>query len=383
MKIPYTTDAAYLHYYKSAASGNYDSGFLKDRIRTVGVASATAAVGAVRCLGRIISVITELAKVAIYALASLITLGRTGENTKRLQDHCRLFVLNSAALLAQPLQLAAHTIAIAVGVIHPKTAYHLMQASSTPLTLITSQEKQIWHNYKTPEIYEKLSNILKTKIMSLFSNAHWAVEMAITTLVYEFPHALASGVAAPLGFMEPFRIFNANPVSLTDEQKKLIPILLLNGNYSHQATFLPLLHAFDQSGNKRPIYTINIPPNSVCDTDRVKEKVKSIKELYNKTDDTAFRIDMLGHSMGSGIIQVLSGQKTDFKINRIVTVGAPLSFASKEAFTQAFDVTGKKDLLVWTTSRLDEKHSKEIDTGHLGLLFHPESLQTMQDFLNE
>lgn len=380
MKVGYTTDAAYVHFYKCAARGDYDSNFFTDRVRVVTVATGTAAAGFVRTLGRVVNALCELAKIVFYSLASIVTLADR-EQTKRLQDHCNLFLLNGTTLALQPLQFAIHSVAIAVGIIHPKTGYRLMQAASKPLAFIAAKEKQIWQQYKIPTVYINLVHTLQNNISRLFKDAHWAVKMAMLTLVHEFPHALDSGLVAPLAFIEPFRLFNANPTSITEEQKQLIPILLLNGNYSHQATFLPLLYALKQSKNRRPVYTINVPPNSLCKTDYIKEKIEWIKKQYNKTEDTDFAIDMLGHSMGSGIIQVLSGEAKAFKINRAVTVGTPLSFAQKEAFTQVFDITGKNDLLAWTKSYLDEEHRKELDTGHLGLLFHQESLQAMKDFL--
>lgn len=382
MRIPYTTDAAYRNFYKCAAKGDYDSHFCGDRARVTTVAGATAVVGAVRSLGRVVNTINELVKIVFYSLASICSLA-SHEHTKRLKDHCKLFALNAAALLAQPLQFAIHTIAIVIGIIHPKTAYHLMHAASWPITMITTHEQQIWQQYNTPKLYTELLHGLKNTITHMLSDMSWDVQMAMKTVVHEFPEALNSGLTAPLGFIEPFRLFNANPTVLTEEQKQLTPILLLNGNYSHQATFLPLLHALEQSQNKRPVYTIHVPPNSLCDTDDIKDKVELIKKQYNKTEDESFAIDMLGHSMGSGIIQILASQQTAFKINKIVTVGTPIfSYAYRDAFNEAFDITGKSDLLVDRTSLLDKEHAKEIDTGHLGLLYHPDSLQAMQDFLN-
>ncbi len=377
MKIAYSTDQAYLSFYQSAAAGHYDTNFVADRLRVCSFAAGTSLFGVVRTGGRIINLIIEIAKVIFYSAASLVTLGKF-YNFERLKDHSALLALNIAALVAQPLQIAIHMTAIGVGLINPKIAYHMMQVGAAPLSLITGYENQIWNNYRTPEICDQISDAIKTKASVAFQNAPWVVEMIALTIINEFSDAFASALVAPLGFMEPFRIFKANPEFLTDEQKELIPILLLNGNYSHQGTFLPLLHALDQAGNTRAVYTINLPPNSLTNAPIV-EKVNDIKKQYGKQDDNSFKIDMIGHSMGSGCIQYLDSKQINFKVHRGITVGSP--FYYKDVCEKHFDITAKKDLLIRSKSTLEESFQKDIDTGHLGLLFNQESLLAMQEFL--
>lgn len=387
--MAYSVDCAYVDYFKCAAEGKYDSGILKDRLKVTAMASGTALAGGFRTVGRVINLVTEVAKVLFYALASAFTLGKFG-NANRLKDHCKLLVLNTAALVAQPLQVAMHTLAIAVGIANPKAANRLMQGASTPLAWITSQENKIKQQYNTPDIYTKFSNSIQGKMLNMFKNCSWAVEMAMTAIVTEFPEALESGLVAPLGFMNPFHLYGSNPQNLTDEQKSLTPILLLNGNFSHQATFLPLLRALQESGNKRPVYTINLPPNSSFDTDLITEKVASILKQYEADEDSPFEIDMIGHSMGSGLIQNFCQEKSEdshyasnVHVGRVITIGSPNSYPATQKVAKVVnDVIGKKDLLVPFKGSLEDENKQEIDTGHLGLLFHPESLQAIQDFLN-
>lgn len=385
--MAYSVDGAYVDYFKCAADRKYDSGILKDRLKVTAMASGTAVAGGFRTVGRVINLVTEVAKVLFYALASAFTLGKFG-NANRLKDHCKLLGLNTAALVAQPLQIAMHTLAIAVGIANPKAANRMMQGGSTPLAWITSQENKIWQQYNTPASYTKFSNSIQGKMLNMFKNCSWAVEMAMTAIVTEFPEALNTALVAPLGFMNPFHLYGSNPQNLTEEQKSLTPILLLNGNYSHQATFLPLLRALQESGNKRPVYTINLPPNSSGDTDLIIEKVASILKQYDNED--SLEIDMVGHSMGSGLIQEFCWEKnkdsnyaSNTLVGRVITIGSPNSYNSTQKVAKVInDVIGKKDLLAPFKGSLEDENKQEIDTGHLGLLFHPESLQAIQDFLN-
>lgn len=381
MKIPYTTDAAYLEYFKSAAEGNYDKSFFKDRARVVAFGAGTAVVGAFRTVGRAANLITEFTKVIFYAMAVLVTRANHG-NINRLKAHRYLLDIGAAALFAQPLQMLIHTLAIGVGIIYPKAAYRMMQAATIPLNFITAREKLIWNQYKTPEVCEKMLDSLKDKITRTFDNGSRMRELILTSVVHEFSFSLASALVAPFGYMDSFHLFGANPKVLTDEQKALTPILLLHGNYSHQATFLPLLQALDKSGNKRPVYTLKLRPNSVHDTAPLSAKIASIKEQYGKANDSSFKIDMVGHSMGSGCMQHLSKQNVDFKMQRGISIGGPFGpFNNDAAWDNMFDITGKKDKIVWGTSVLDEAHKEEIDSGHLELLFHPQTLKATQKFL--
>jgi hypothetical protein len=44
-------------------------------------------------------------------------------------------------------------------------------------------------------------------------------------------------------------------------------------------------------------------------------------------------------------------------------------------------LSGKRMFYVSAESDLEKEYHKEIDTGHVRLVVHPESLQTIQDFL--
>jgi hypothetical protein len=306
-------------------------------------------------------------------------------------------------LIAQPLQLAIHAVAIIISIITPTVAYRMMQAATIPLALITSHENKIWQEYKNPELYIKIANSLKTKLTNIFNKQSYAWMIARNTLLDEFSESLELALVAPLGLMRNFHLYGTNPTTLTDKQKALPPILLLHGNYSYPATFLPLLHALEKAGNERAVYTANLPANSCNEMsflglipdengnvgplnayglppdylpESLLKKVVDIKKIH------AQPLDMVGHSMGAGGMQQL------FDINfcgvdavgaRGITMGGPFDVTVRDKKIKAFDITGSRDS--GSRSRLDAAHSRIIDTGHCGLLFHPDSLQAVQDFL--
>lgn len=201
------------------------------------------------------------------------------------------------------------------------------------------------------------------------------------TILNEFSYALDSALVAPLGYMDQFHSFGANPKILTDEQKELIPILLLNGNYTHQGTFLPFLHALKSSNNQRPVYTINLPPNTI-EPSFIQSKIKTIKDQYEKANEGQLELDVIGHSMGSILIQNIANEERMIQIRRVITIGTPFfSQAKANNFREAFDIIGTKDCLELQKSVLEKKRQIKIETGHLGLLFHHKSLNTMIQLL--
>jgi len=246
------------------------------------------------------------------------------------------------------------------------------------------------------------------------------------TVITEFSPILKIALVTRLGLMERFSLFKANPTQLKEEEKQLRPLLLISGNYCHQGTFLPLLHLLHCNDNKRPIFTLNLAPNKV-EASAVLAKVEEIKSLYTKTDENDFTIDMVGHSMGSNVIQLFySSPPKTFAMGRVVTIGTPIypfhissfkeeiptvkkplgswlmqpfSFlfpwifkfeeqspnkieaSSSISIENTFDVIGTSDLLIPRKSCLPLQRTKEIHTGHFGLLSHPESLQAIHTFL--
>lgn len=379
--MAYSSDLAYTDYFKGAADGKYDTHPIKDRFKAAGIASLAFLAGGLRISGRLLQLIRQVFKMTCYLFASY----SNQDNRQRLKLHCKLFMLGFGALTIQTFQIAIHIVAIGVGLIFPKGGFRLLQIAHSPLSWITSQEKKIWQHYIVPRAFKKASDALKTKVGSLFNQCSQVIELSMKTIVNEFSASLDSGIAAPLGLMKRFHSFGANPKHLTTEQKKMTPILLLNGNYSHQATFLPFLHALKRAGNMRPVYTINLPSNTV-DASFIASKIDAIKGQYGMGEDDCLEIDMVGHSMGSDLIQDLCEFPEKLKnvqIGRAITIGTPffnLDAASQPK--QAFDVIAKHDCFVFHPSLLPKENQKVVDTGHLGLLFHHESLDTIINFLN-
>ena len=378
--MSYSVDLSYLDYFKNAAAGLHDESPINDRLRVTGFALGTVLVGGLRTVSRVVKLVIEVTKVIFYALASLFTLGHYG-NLDRLKDHCKLLTLNLAALIGQPLQIVIHSLACVLGIISPKIAYRTMQIGTTTLAWITSCENEIWQQYKTPKIYTKIIEPKTSQTTNALNQRPSVAQLAMKTILLEFSDILDSALVAPLGYMDQFHSFGANPKTLTSEQKTLIPILLLNGNYSQQGTFLPLLHALNLSNNKRPVYTINLPPNTIQPS-FIASKIQEIKNQYGRADDDHFKMDLLGHSMGACLIQEIcrSPNKTPIQIRWAVTVGMPFH-AQSDTPEESFDIIGTKDFLVPRESQLDKDRQIKIKTGHLGLLFHHKSLDAMTELL--
>lgn len=386
--MAFSVDVAYVDFFKGAAQGKYNSGFIPDRLKATGFAAFTATIGTFRSAGRVIDLVIEVAKVCFYLIATIFTCGMLG-NAKRLLQHSLLLALDTAALVAQPLQVIIHTLAIAVGIVSPKIAYHMMAIASTPLAWITSHEEAIWQQYREPQIYSKITNAFKSKMANLFQECSQPIRAITGTIITEFSSALNSALLAPLGFMNRFHSFGANPDVLIEEQKNMIPILLLHGDCSHQGTFLPFLHALNLSNKQRPVYTLNLPPYT-DDSNTIMLKINAIKQQYGKENEADFEIDIIGHSNGSyliykylktclnynAIVDKQAPPKHNIKIRHAVTLGMPM-IAHEDKVKKAFDILGIEDRVVQTQSSLPETHYKKIKTGHLGLLYHPESVKTM------
>lgn len=368
--MTYSVDSAYLEYYKCALKGKYKKAdsFFKER-------GTAFSIGLIACLIAILFLFSRLLSLPFKILAVVFSLvSLTG-----FANHTKLLALSLIILIYQPFQLIVHFLSAVVGLIHPFIAYQLMQEASIPLVFLLTLEKKLKENRKITLSYVKIQKFFKAKLTRNFDKSPWPIQIAMKTMINEFSESMNAGIVAPLGWMDKFHLFDANPVVLRAEQKDLVPILLLNGNYSHQATFLPLLYALESSGNKRAVYTVNLPPN-YKDTRLIIEKVEEIKKQFGKEKDDAFKIDAIGHSMGSRCIQDVLMADISFEINRLITVGTP--FKNKTSVNKVFDITAKNDVIIMERSRLaSAKDSIEIDTGHLGLLFHRESLNAMLTFL--
>ena len=377
----YSFDLAYLEYFRCAAEGHYSRHFVKDRLTLLGIACFTLVTGFFRLLLSLIHFNLEIVKVFFYVILTTLTLG-SFENYKRLVAHIKLLFLSALRLATHSAQFVIHALSIIIGFLSPFLAYRMMQVIANSLAWISSKERQIWQIYPTTSLDAKIAELLKSKLTKNFDYSSRPIEVAMKTLINEFSHAMDSGIVAPLGLMDNFHLFGANPLKLTEEQKRLEPILLLNGNYSHQACFLPLLYKLSKSGNKRPIFTLNLPPN--CrDIHLILNKVELIKKQYDKVDDLFFNIDLIGHSNGADLVQILLQTRKVFFINRIITLGTPCYIEDQFNNKKIFDITAKNDPLILEKSCLVHSSNRvEVDTGHLGLLFHAKSLNAVQHFLN-
>lgn len=372
----YSFNSAYLEFFNCALKGQYTktgSSFFEERVNASLIGLFVSFLAIIWIIARLISFPIKLLKVIFNFLPWMLGF----ENS--FINHVKLANLSLIILIYQPFQLMTQLLGTVVGIINPGIAYQILQDASIPLVYLSTIEGKLKHETKPSRTYLKISKVLKRKLTKKFNNSSWPIQVAMKTLINEFSESINAGIVFPLASMGKFHLFDANPTVLKEEQKDLVPILLLNGNYSHQATFLPLLHALKHSGNRRAVYTINLPPN--CRDDNVIiNKINAIKEQFGRSSDVTFKIDVIGHSMGSHCIQNVLMADIKFEINRLITVGTP--FKNKVVHNKVFDITAKNDLIIFEKSSLACPKAKlEVDTGHLGLLFHRESLNAMLSFL--
>lgn len=76
---------------------------MQNRLKATGLAAGVALIGVLRAAIGLVKLITEIAKIIFYSVASLFTFGNY-ENLKRLKTHCKLLILNAANLLPNTTQ---------------------------------------------------------------------------------------------------------------------------------------------------------------------------------------------------------------------------------------------------------------------------------------
>ena len=112
----------------------------------------------------------------------------------------------------------------------------------------------------------------------------------------------------------------------------------------------------------------------------IASKIKAIKNQYGNGNQ--FEIDMIGHSMGSYLIQNTINDGLDVRIRRAITIGTPFSsMQTASKVMEAFDIIGTKDCLIHQKSVLPQNHQIRINAGHLVLLLHREGVNSLVKLL--
>jgi hypothetical protein len=376
--MTYSIDSSYLEYYKCAIADHDHCSFFKDRSVAASFAAGTTMTSGLRTAGRVVHLIFEIAKITFYSLVSLFA--KDEDNLARLKEHVKILLIDLSVLVLHPLQMAIHALAIGVAIISPKTAYQMMLAATTPVEWVTSREQSIWQNYHSPIFYQKMTQKIEFNLCSAIDsiNPPWAVKCVAKAIFTEFTSVIHSGLVMPFSFTGRFRLFEANPTTLTESQQHMTPILLLHGNRSYESLWAGVLHSMKLAGNRRPVFTMSLPPD--CnDLSIILEKIDQIKNLYRRGSNS-FEVDLIGHSMGSNLIQGLADYPyKNFRIGKAITIGTPFYFDPKTECKDLLEIIGKRDYLISAKSKWGK--SVEVDATHAALIYHPRTLSEINRFL--
>jgi pimeloyl-ACP methyl ester carboxylesterase len=209
-----------------------------------------------------------------------------------------------------------------------------------------------------------------------------AVAMAIGTILLEFSHALRAAIewlfysccGTP-------HFSNVNPEKLTPAQLTMNPVLCLHGNYHTPSAFTGIAQAL-QSAHNPALFTVQLNHGQVTDEDHriIHAKIAEIIALYRQHGVENIKIDLIGHSRGARLAFL---QSANPQIERVVLIGHYANHSQQsDAFAvqdRCLQINGESDCLISEESLEqararaleDPLHSQIINTGHLGLVYHP------------
>lgn len=250
-------------------------------------------------------------------------------------------------------------------------------------------------------IYICYFNAIKTFIEFIWKHEWYTTASVLSTLLLEPWQAIKAGFLSVANWKSHFNYYDMNPITLMEDQLKKQPILLIHGNYHNQSAWLDLAKEL-QLQNIGPVYTVNVPNREITEVDYeiVQKKIDEIKEQY-KNHNSDIKINLIGHSRGAYLAHQFSwwNKYYDGKffwnrsedIGKVIKIGQVLK--QKEIDTiqkwypdfkdRVYEITGKYDFLYSPQSFLQDTHKKEIDMGHLGLIYSPDTHQQIIKWLKE
>jgi predicted esterase len=181
------------------------------------------------------------------------------------------------------------------------------------------------------------------------------------------------------------RFSGVNPETLSPNQLAVKPVLCLHGNYHGPSAFTDIAAALKEAYDPG-IFTVQLPhgPRTEKDTHIINAKLKEIRDLYEAHGVPNVKIDLVGHSRGAD----LAFQHSVYQeIGKVVLIGAYCQHENETAAVQqrCLQINGANDCLTDTTrldratqkALTDPHHSQIIDTGHLKLIYHSQTHQSL------
>lgn len=219
--------------------------------------------------------------------------------------------------------------------------------------------------------------------------------LVLGTLLAEPWHSLKAGVCSPLSWKKNFNFHNLNPQFITEAQAKKSPILLIHGNYHNQSAWLNFAKILKRT-RLGPVYTVNLPSGPVTGQDFaiINNKVNMIKTQYEEQGIAKIKIDVVGHSRGGFIAYCLAWKRDDptwqfqDNIGRVIKIGSVLNQEEllhisqvDQDMSRLYEIIGEHDILTIEKSLLPSSQHKIVNTGHLELLYSPDTHQGIMQWL--
>jgi pimeloyl-ACP methyl ester carboxylesterase len=216
-----------------------------------------------------------------------------------------------------------------------------------------------------------------------------ATSFVVAAFAAEPADAMASGLRLFRGMKQEFHEYDANPTHLTKAQASKPPVLLLHGYKHNQSAFIPMLSYFSKRHYDGSIFTVNMP--SVDDENirhhAIDKKLQAIDALYREhgvsphPGEPHVRGIIIGHSLGAD--EAIALEERDSTPRRLVLLGALKH--SKRPESQVY-FNAVPDVVLNLPSEIMDNiipvgDVRNINTGHLGLLSHPNVLQACYEVL--
>lgn len=171
-------------------------------------------------------------------------------------------------------------------------------------------------------------------------------------------------------------IVNLNPKTLSKEQQKHAPVLLIHGDHSHPDIFGPMIDQIAKENPERAIFTIYLRSDSgiVSEKDHLEQLVDKVQKIYNLYPESP-KLTVVGHSSGGDIIEPLAKKMKELKNplwGKLIAIGSVFKGAITEDFTEIFKeylaFLGDKDIFEGCQRKVS--NSLIVNSGHIGLLFN-------------
>jgi len=232
----------------------------------------------------------------------------------------------------------------------------------------------------------RLSHTYVQGIRSLYcylKDHHW--ELTANTLATLMIEPITIFKAAYLLLKRPINP-NLNPNVLTPIQASKSPILLIHGDHSNSGLFGPLMAFLTQRYPHAPIFTVDLTSSdglvsAAHHLDILLQKVASIQDLYPQ--HSTHKLILIGHSSGGDVLEPLYEKLPSYSVATMIKIGSIFKKERAKIWNHSskhvLEIVGTRDVIEGRESYLN-KHLM-IDSGHVGLLLHPQVFHGIEDHL--